>query len=242
MRMKLSSEDKAMLITFGSASLLILAFFSLGVKPYQKPSPAETFIEIPVLREVEEERTQERKSRVSERIRNHSAYNTSQIQKDVQAFFKEEDAVRKAIEAQKLKSVRELALETQNALSKMEKEQKMALEKHKEKVRKQIEDRELKQRLDNAGAKRESTISYHLSNRSALYIPNPVYTCDNSGKIMLTITVSASGAVTKTSFNKKVSTSTNGCLIDQALAYAREALFSPSTTISQGSITFNFQN
>ena len=51
--MKLSSADKAMLITFTGASLLVLVFFFLGVKPFENPNPEEAFIEIPVVQEQE---------------------------------------------------------------------------------------------------------------------------------------------------------------------------------------------
>ena len=238
--MKLSPADKAMLITFGSACFLMLLFFSLGVKPYQKPND-EAFIEIPIIRDTEKERPE--KSRRKTKIKTHKAYNTSKIQKEVDAFFEEEDPVRKAMKARKLKSAQKLASNNRDALSKKKKQQQEAFKKHKEDVRKQIEARELERKRRNERAKGESTVSYHLSNRSALRIPNPVYTCDNSGTIVLNITVSASGIVTKINFNKKASNSTNGCLIDQACAYAKGALFNASTTTSQtGSITFNFQN
>ena len=233
--MRLSPADKAMLITFGSACFLMLLFFSLGVKPYQKPTNEE-FLEIPIIREVEEEPA---KKKISKKISSHQAYNTSELQKEADAFFEEDDPVRKAMEARKLKSVQELASENKDALSKKRKQQAIALNEHRETVKQQIEVRELKREQ----VKGESTVSYDLSNRRALHIPNPVYTCDNSGTIVLDIAVSASGTVTKTSFNKKASTSTNGCLIDQALAYAKDALFSASATTSQaGSVTFNFQN
>lgn len=241
--MKLTPADKAMLITFSGASLLVLIFFFLGVKPYQNPNPEEEFIEIPVVQEIEEEQEEAQKVIASNKLTSHRAYNSSELRRESKALFEQEDAVRKAIEEQQLKSVQDLTTENENALSDSRKKQEQALIDHKETVRKQIEARELERERKNAAAKRESTVSYNLVNRDAIYIPNPVYTCDARGKIVLNITVSAKGAITQMTYNKKASTSENGCLIDQALTYANDALFNTSQKSSQlGSITFNFQN
>lgn len=240
--MKLSSADKAMLITFTGASLLVLVFFFLGVKPFQNPNPEEAFIEIPVVQE-EEQAEQEPTSINRRTLRSHQAYNTSELRRESKELFEEEDAVRKAIEQQQLKSVQDLTAQNENALSESRKKQEEALEEHNEEVRKQIEARETEREQRNAAAKRESTVSYHLPERQAIYIPNPVYTCDAQGKIVLNITVNNKGGIAQMAFNKKASTSINGCLMDQALAYANEALFSSSPKTTQlGSITFNFQN
>ena len=240
--MKLSSADKAMLITFTGASLLVLVFFFLGVKPFENPNPEEAFIEIPVVQEqeLEEEELQPVNRKTP---RSHQAYNTSELRRESKELFEEEDAVRKAIEQQQLKSVQDLTAQNENALSESRKKQEQELKEHNEEVRQQIEAREAERERRNALAKRESTVSYHLIERQAIYIPNPVYTCDAQGKIVLNITVNNKGGVTQMAFNKKASTSINGCLIDQALAYANEALFSSSQKSTQlGSITFSFQN
>lgn len=241
--MKLSPADKAMLITFTGASLLVLVFFFLGVKPFQNPNPEEEFIEIPVIQEIEEELEEEQKTIASTKVTSHQAYNASELRKESKALFEEEDAVRKAIEEQQLKSVQDLTTATENALAQSRKKQEKAIAAHKEEVRKQIEARERERELKNEAAKRESTVSYNLVDRDALYIPNPVYTCDARGKIVLSITVNNKGAITQMTVNKKASTSLNGCLIDQALTYANEAIFNSSPKATQlGSITFNFQN
>ena len=240
--MKLSPADKAMLITFTGASLLVLAFFFLGVKPFLDPNPEEEFIEIPVVQEAQPEEPEtvpiNRKT-----PRSHQAYNNSELRRESKELFEEEDAVRKAIEQQQLKSVQDLTAENENALSESRKKQEKALQDHTREVREQIEAREAERERRNAAAKRESTVSFNLLDRQAIYIPNPVYTCDAQGKIVLNITVNNKGAVTEMAFNKKASTSINGCLIDQALAYANEALFSSSQRRTQlGSIAFIFQD
>ena len=62
------------------------------------------------------------------------------------------------------------------------------------------------------GANRRTTISYSLKDRSALALPNPVYTCDAGGKI------------------------------DSALAYANQARFTTQSNkeLQLGTISYNF--
>ncbi len=92
------------------------------------------------------------------------------------------------------------------------------------------------------GSNRKTTISYSLKDRKALELPNPVYTCDGGGKIVISIEVNALGRITSTTYNKGLSTTTNGCLIDSALEYANKARF---TTLAGndgqvGTISYNF--
>ena len=89
---------------------------------------------------------------------------------------------------------------------------------------------------------RNTTISYDLENRRDLIIPNPVYTCDAGGTIVINIQVNALGKVTKTSFNKKASSTQNGCLIESAEIYAKKARFNtaPRVENQKGTITYNF--
>lgn len=92
------------------------------------------------------------------------------------------------------------------------------------------------------GSNRRTTISYRLNDRKALDLPNPVYTCEGGGKIVISIEVNELGSVTKAYFNKGLSSTTNGCLIDSALEYANQARF---TTLrgkngQLGTISYNF--
>ena len=230
-----------MLITFTGASLLILVFFFLGVKPFENPNPEEAFIEIPVVQE-QELKNLKTTTKQQRYIRSHSAYNNRELRKESEELFEKEDAVRRAIAEQQLKSVHDLTTENENALSESQKLQQQSLEEHKKEVREQIEAREKERAARFAAGKRESTVSYNLVDRDAIYIPNPVYTCDARGKIVLNITVNSKGAVTQMDYNSSASSSSNGCLIDQARAYAKDAIFTSAKKASQlGSITFNFQ-
>ena len=98
---------------------------------------------------------------------------------------------------------------------------------------------------ENSGKKsanRNTTISYRLVNRSDLDLPNPVYTCEGSGKVVINIVVDSLGRVIKTSYSESASTTANGCLIDSAIEYAKQARFTTKANKEKqlGTITYNF--
>ena len=88
----------------------------------------------------------------------------------------------------------------------------------------------------------KSTNSYRLINRKVIVFPNPVYTCDSFGKVVLHIEVNANGYVLMTSVNKNASTTTNLCLIEIAIDYAKKARFTKDKNkpSQMGSITYIF--
>lgn len=94
-----------------------------------------------------------------------------------------------------------------------------------------------------SGSLRNSSISFSLRGRNAISIPNPIYTCDLPGKIVVNITVNAEGRVTETSINKASSSTDNKCLTERALEYAKNAVFSQLAGRNEqpGTITYNFK-
>lgn len=241
--MKLSPQDKALFITFGGASLLVLVFFFLGVKPYEDTIPEEYF-EIPVLAEAQEPEPEELPTTKtvatqSQKI-THQAYNNNALRTESEKLFEEEDAIRKAIEEQQLGSVESLNAENEALLREHRKERELAMASRREQIKAEIEARE--QARNQKKGNRLSTVSYDLEGRTAVRIPNPVYTCDAQGAIVIDISVNSNGSIIDMEYNKKASTSSNGCLIDQALEYVESAFFDVATIdVQQGSITFNFQ-
>ncbi|RAV28002.1 hypothetical protein DN748_15755 [Sinomicrobium soli] len=97
--------------------------------------------------------------------------------------------------------------------------------------------------VKNNSVNRHSSISYSLLNRVHRYLPNPVYTCSARGKVVVNIRVNAAGQVTHADFNRKSSTSDNGCLVEQAITYALQATFESSEDRGEqrGTITYHFQ-
>lgn len=93
---------------------------------------------------------------------------------------------------------------------------------------------------DSQVANKKSTMSYSLVDRTHEFLPTPVYLCQDSGVIIVNIEVNQIGEVIEASLNG-ASTSSNECLIDHAMEYAKQARFSPSSKTRQiGTITFSF--
>src|SRR5690606_14906566 len=88
-----------------------------------------------------------------------------------------------------------------------------------------------------------SSITFSLVGRTAVDIPNPIYTCDRAGKVVVNITVNSAGRVLSTSINKGSSNTTNQCLTEQAMLYASQAVFSPlaGRDSQPGTITYHFK-
>jgi hypothetical protein len=84
-------------------------------------------------------------------------------------------------------------------------------------------------------------MTYSLKDRQIISYKTPRYLCEESGIIVVNITVNAQGMVTDTYINS-TSTSKNQCLIDHALEYAANTIFNAANKGSQiGSITYAFK-
>ena len=117
------------------------------------------------------------------------------------------------------------------------------LAKQREEKKKKLGEKEAeKKEFTNNLAEKRTSISYSLVDRNAYDLPPPIYTCIEGGKVVINIEVDSNGYVTETSFNEKSSTTSNGCLVDNAMAYALKAYFNSSNKASQkGTITYLFQ-
>ncbi|WP_242009156.1 hypothetical protein [Robertkochia solimangrovi] len=91
--------------------------------------------------------------------------------------------------------------------------------------------------------KRRTTISYSMVNRNHLDLPNPIYTCESFGKVVINITIDSKGKVIDASFNEHSSTTSNGCLVENAIYYAERSRFNADLSKPEqiGSITYLFQ-
>jgi len=87
-----------------------------------------------------------------------------------------------------------------------------------------------------------SSVSFSLKNRQKVTLLPPVYLCETGGKIVVNITVNSQGHVTDAYINTS-SSSNNQCLIDTAIEYAENAIFSNADRkIQIGSITYYFKS
>ena len=95
---------------------------------------------------------------------------------------------------------------------------------------------------NRTNSNKNSSISYSLVDREHAFLPTPVYLCEYGGKIVVNITVNHEGNVIDAYVNSS-SASSNGCLIDSALEYARASQFNPDASKASqiGTITFLFK-
>lgn len=100
-----------------------------------------------------------------------------------------------------------------------------------------------KKEYTNNLAEKRTSISYSLVGRNHYELPPPIYTCIEGGKVVINIEVDHLGFVKEASFNSPSSTTSNGCLVENAIAYALKARFNPSDKANQkGTITYLFQS
>jgi hypothetical protein len=99
-----------------------------------------------------------------------------------------------------------------------------------------------KEVMTNNLAKRNTSVSYSLLNRRHTSLPIPIYTCIEGGKVVINIKVDPRGMVIEAEVNKKSSNTLNGCLVDNAIAYALKSKFNSGSRSDQmGTITYLFQ-
>jgi hypothetical protein len=87
----------------------------------------------------------------------------------------------------------------------------------------------------------EVMISFNLKGRKAFSLPNPGYTCNNTGTIVIEIKVGGDGYVKSTNFLSNLSTGATDCLVERATKYASMARFNLVSSGTQtGTITYKF--
>ena len=239
---KFFDEHKALIITILLFSLLLLLMYNIRLSN-NNAEMQEMLVNLEQLRQEEPEEQQteepeepeERPTPPQTNVQTHQAFNqnrevtTENFQQRLDEIFEKNSAEQTASEEESTESSQGEFNLSQNS-------------------RNRVQERSDGNNTSDAtsaksGTMRNSSIAFSLVGRSAYNIPNPIYTCDTSGKIVVNIIVNAQGAVTRTSLNKGSSTSTNDCLVDNALEYAAGALFSPlnGRNEQKGTITYFFQ-
>lgn len=90
---------------------------------------------------------------------------------------------------------------------------------------------------------KNTLVKYALSGRTG-NIPNPVFTCEKEGQVVIIITVDEAGRVIRIALDKMNSTTNDDCLIENSLLYASRARFNAVTGKKEqtGTITYIFQS
>ena len=94
-----------------------------------------------------------------------------------------------------------------------------------------------------ANYKGPTRIYYDLKGRNHLYLPIPIYMCEGSGKVALTISVDQKGEVEEAKVIPGESTTNDPCLIETAISTALSSRFNPdinSPKIQRGTLTYLF--
>lgn len=234
-----------MLITFTGASIFVIVFLFLTVSPYDT-FQVEEFIPIPIIQDEPEEELpellEEEELQQNQQITNQ-AQNSNRLMREANRYFSQQNEVDNA-----LKTDSENTTPSEDDQGEDENypdyQARIAALREKRSQQQSSGDTENTEKISkvNTSSYRRSTVTYQLKDRNAIQIPNPVYTCDATGKVVINIQVNGVGGIMKAYLNKAASTTTNGCLVDQALEYAEKAIFNKSERNSQlGSITFEFQ-
>lgn len=234
--MRLTNQHRALLLTFLISGTILLIIFNIGLEMHSK-FVSESYYEIEPekpLTEKEIKQLEAIEKQLKSDTETNSAFNETQNSKRFAQAFTRIDPPEDYIPKTNIISDDESTLKRDYELpedSKIDQETLSKYNKANEVLKKQL--------AENSNHK--STISFSLVNRKKVYIPIPVYLCEVNGKIVINITVNSKGSVTDAYLNTS-STSTNECLIEHALEYAKQSKFNvdPSKEEQLGSITFNF--
>jgi TonB family protein len=231
-------RHKALIITLLIFAVLFLSLYNLNLSNNIKKT-RELLVDLDnfKIEEVKEEEEPEEmvEAKPSENIETHQAFNQNEKARD--ANFNEQ-----LNEIFQKNSAAQLESTDENASSSVGSHDLASAKKIEPK--KQSDGNKSSEDISaQKGGIDRSSISYSLKGRTAIDIPNPIYTCDRSGKVVINITVNENGRVISTSVNKSSSSTNNECLTEQAEEYANQAYFSsmPGRTSQPGTITYNFK-
>ncbi|WP_373058452.1 energy transducer TonB [Zunongwangia sp. H14] len=230
-------KHKALIITVLLFAVLLLALYNFNLSSRNRET-SEMLVNLEQIKELQKEEQQQEETQQTTRqqqVKTHKAYNENQearqqnFDRQLNEIFEKNSAARE---------------ETSENPSNHSSTGDYSFSK-KQKTTQKRSDGNNKKSATSAkpGTMDNSSISFSLIGRNAVQIPNPVYTCDTPGKIVVNITVNEQGRVTNTRINEASSTSSNECLIEQALQYASGARFTPLAGRSSqpGTITYHFK-
>src|SRR5680860_459408 len=239
MVMNLNRKQLSLLITLFSMAIVILCLYNIQLGKEDKVD--EYVVEMLLQDDIEDLEKQKEELEEKQKIdtvKSHMAFNEAMkaSQGNPEAF--------KTLE--ELMEEREAAAEKNDPtdLSDGEYAERVKELKEKRQQAKQLlgEKEAQKQECTNNLAKRRTSVSYSLIDRSSYRLPPPIYTCIEGGKVVVNIQVDDSGNVIDADFNSSSSDTSNGCLVENAVAYALKAKFSSHQRAAQrGTITYIFQ-
>lgn len=257
--MELIEKHRALIITALISGTILLAMFALGIKQHSDVV-AESYYELPPPLTPEEQKVLEdlalKESNLSETnkaynsaqkfketMRNFKSVNTNDLDENAKQTKTEADIPEEVSDEENSPTTEEYAI-NENELSSYSKINNVLAMQAAKKQRSTASngDNTSDNLANNSSVNTNSSVSYNLVDRKDNFLPPPVYLCEESGKIVINITVNSMGEVTDAYINTS-STSKNVCLVESALKYAHNARFSPDASKSKqlGSITYYFK-
>lgn len=238
--MSLTNQHKALLITFFLSGTVVLSIFNFSLQQ-QDDLISESYYEMEPAKELTEEDLkimEALESLNNAKAETNSAFNETADNKRFAEAYKTIAPPEEYQYQRPSENNDDGDGENSSALP-MEKPLKPAVDKEQLSSFSKVNELLKKQRSESVNTR--STISFSLVDRKKVHIPVPIYLCEVDGKIVINITVNDKGNVTNAYLNSS-STSSNQCLIQYALEYAKESQFNaePSKKEQLGSITFNF--
>ncbi len=132
-------------------------------------------------------------------------------------------------------------IDEQKKLSEMMSEDKLAFEDENNEEAEEDQPKESQKMAANYQG--PTRIYYELEGRNHIYLPIPIYKCEGSGKVALAIEVSQKGIVEKAEVIAGESTTSDPCLIENAVKTAHISRFNPDINapkIQRGTLTYHF--
>ncbi len=225
-------KHKALILTFLFCGIMLLALLNFRLSENRKDF-SEMIIDLEEITEEPQKTTEEKEQDPQNSPETHRAFNENTKEREENFQQKIDEIFDKNSASQKENRTSENTTSQGNYSINTE-----------DKLREASDGNNTSREISRqSGGLRNSSIFYSLKGRSARHIPNPVYTCDRAGKIVVNIIVNSRGMVIATAINKASSESNNLCLTEKALEYAADAVFSslPGRDEQPGTITYNFK-
>lgn len=240
--MNLNRQQLSLLITIFSMGIVVLVLYNIHLGAEQEDD--DDYVVEMVLEDLPEELTKEEEELLeelskTEAIKSHMAFN--ETSKPSYGNPEPLQTLEEIMEERAMENDGKIA---ENLLSDADFVQRVKeLAKKREEKKQMLGEKESqKQEYTKNLAERRTSISFSLVDRNGYRLPPPIYTCIEGGKVVVNIEVDNLGNVIDASFNEKSSGTSNGCLVDNAIAYAYKAQFSTSDKSTQkGTITYLFQ-
>ena len=238
--MNLSRSQLSLLITTFSLGIVVLTLYNIHLgATVEEEYVIEMSLADEDIEELLKEEEELREAEKSDPVKSHMAYNET-----AKPSFGQPEPLKTLEELMEERAADHPSEEASFADSDAFSESLKKLAQKREETKQLLGEQEAKKKeYTNYLKDRRTSISYSLVDRNAYELPPPIYTCIEGGKVVINIEVDKLGFVTDAQFNAKSSGTSNGCLVDNAIAYALKARFSTSGRATQkGSITYLFQS